>query len=247
MKPSGRFPSHASLAVTLLAACTVISSAAATAHEPSRVVLVHGIFQSGRIFAPLVRVLEAQGCECLVPKLTPADARHGLEPLAEQLKAAIEQRWGDTAKIHIVAHSMGGLISRQYLQHLGGHARCQSFTTLATPHHGTLAAWCYPGKGAMQMRRGSAFLTDLQASEHRLRGIALHSYYTPMDLIILPYTSSQWRMAENRPVPAPAHPLVLFSPRVLRHIMQVTRPSTFLRVRRRRVMPNRLIGTGRKG
>lgn len=222
MKPSGIFPSPASLAATLLAASSVTSSAGTTSNEPSRVVLVHGIFQSGRIFAPVVRMLEAQGCECLVPKLTPADARHGIEPLAEQLKAAIDQRWGDGGKVHIVAHSMGGLVSRQYLQHLGGHARCQSLTTLATPHHGTLAAWCYPGKGAMQMRKGSAFLTDLQATEHRLRGIALRSYFTPMDLIILPYTSSRWDMADNHTVHAPAHPLVLFTPRVLHHVMRVT-------------------------
>jgi triacylglycerol lipase len=220
------FRSSASLVAKLMAACTVTSSAAATANEPSRVVLVHGIFQSGRIFAPIIRMLEARGCECLVPKLTPADARQGLEPLAEQLKAAIDQRWGDTGEIHIVAHSMGGLVSRQYLQHLGGHARCQSLTTLATPHHGTLAAWCYPGKGAVQMRKDSAFLTNLQATEHRLRGIALRSYFTPMDLIILPYTSSRWDMAGNHTVLAPAHPLVLFTPRVLHHVMRVTCPST---------------------
>lgn len=226
MKPQGMFPSPASLAAALMAACTATTHAGTTAaSEPSRVVLVHGIFQSGRIFAPVVKLLESRGCECLVPKLTPADARQGIEPLAEQLKAAIDQRWGDSAKVHIVAHSMGGLVSRQYLQHLGGHARCQSLTTLATPHHGTLAAWCYPGMGAMQMRRGSAFLTDLQATEHRLRGIALRSYFTPMDLIILPHTSSRWDMAENHTVHAPAHPLVLFTPSVLHHLMRVTCPS----------------------
>jgi triacylglycerol lipase len=237
MKPSGMFPSPASLAAMLMAACTVSSSDGAIANEPNRVVLVHGIFQSGRIFAPLVRKLEAQGCECLVPKLKPADARQGIEPLAEQLKAAIDQRWGETAKVHIVAHSMGGLISRQYLQHLGGHERCVSLTTLATPHHGTLAAWCYPGKGALQMRRGSAFLTNLEATEHRLHGIALHSYYTPMDLIILPYRSSEWDIAKNRAVGAPAHPLVLFAPRVVRHILQVTRPQIRIRSPLLRRMP----------
>jgi triacylglycerol lipase len=189
------------------------------------VVLVHGIFQSGRSFAPLVSMLEAQGCECLVPMLIPADARQGIEPLAVQLKAAIDQRWGGTGKIHIVAHSMGGLISRQYLQNLGGYQRCQSLTTLACPHHGTLAAWCYPGKGAWQMRPGSAFLTGLQATEDRLHGIVLRSYCTPMDLIIIPYTSSRWSIAENQTVYAPAHPLVLFTPRVVRNILQVTRPS----------------------
>ncbi|HSP42930.1 MAG TPA: alpha/beta fold hydrolase, partial [Luteolibacter sp.] len=220
MKRTKTIPSAASLATTLMTACSMATAGDDQTSGPARVVFVHGIFQSGRMFAPVVRMLEARGCECLVPRLTPADARNGLEPLAGQLKSAIDRRWDDSGKIHIVAHSMGGLISRQYLQHLGGHARCQSLTTLATPHHGTLAAWCYPGKGATQMRRGSAFLTELKNTEHCLRGIALHSYYTPMDLIILPYTSSEWQMAENRIVRAPAHPLVMFAPRVVRHIME---------------------------
>lgn len=222
MQFSRSIPSAASLATSFMAACSVATAADDCPSGSARVVFVHGIFQSGRMFAPVVRMLEARGRECLVPKLTPADARLGLEPLASQLKTAIEQRWGDSEKIHIVAHSMGGLVSREYLQHLGGHARCLSLTTLATPHHGTLAAWCYPGKGAMQMRRGSAFLTGLKETEDRLRGIPLHSYYTPMDLIILPYTSSEWGMAHNRVVRAPAHPLVLFAPPVVRHIVEVT-------------------------
>lgn len=74
------------------------------------------------------------------------------------------------------------------------------------------------------MRRGSAFLTDLKATEHRLRGIALHSYYTPMDLMILPYKSSEWDIAENRSVCSPSHPLFLFAPRVGRHVLQVAQP-----------------------
>lgn len=225
-KSSGRrIPSLASLAATVVAACTSASAAGTGAGAPSRVVFVHGIFQGGGIFKPVASMLETHGSECLVPKLTPADARTGLEPLAEQLKAEIDARWGTTAKIHIVAHSMGGLVSRQYLQHHGGHTRCLSLTTLASPHHGTLAAWCYPGKGAMQMRRGSEFLTELRQTEHRLQGISLHSFYTPMDLIILPYTSSHWEPAQNRCVPVPAHPLVLFAPEVLRHITQVTHPA----------------------
>jgi len=214
------------MAALLLANCTGTRSAAVPTTESSRVVFVHGIFQSGRIFGPLVGKLEERGRDCLVPGLLPADAREGLEPLAEQLKTAIEERWGDGEKFHIVAHSMGGLVSRHYLQHLGGHERCLSLTTLATPHHGTRAAWLYPGTGARQMRQGSAFLANLEGTEERLNGVSLHSFYTPMDLIILPFTSSKWDRAENVVVPAPAHPLVMFSPSVVDHIVGVTSPAT---------------------
>lgn len=193
----------------------------AEAGQKKRVVLVHGIFQQGDCFNPLKKKLEQQGCECLIPALKPADANTGLEPLAAQLRKEIDQKWGRDASIHIVAHSMGGLVSRYYLQELGGYARCGSLVTLATPHHGTCMAYFYPGKGASQMRPNSEFLQQLDQTSHRLKDVRLISYRTPFDLMILPSTSSCWDCAQNEMVWAPAHPLVMHTPRVQRHIFEV--------------------------
>jgi triacylglycerol lipase len=204
----------------------LLASLSTQASSPSemkkeRVVMVHGIFQSGHCFYPLKKRLEKAGHDCLVPSLIPADARSGIETLADQLRIAIEEKWGKDADFHIVAHSMGGLISRYYLQELGGHEHCHSLITLATPHHGTSAAYLYPGKGAVQMRPRSEFLQQLELSEDRLANVTLISYRTPLDLIILPSTSSHWELAQNHKVWAPAHPLVLYSPRVQRHIFNL--------------------------
>ncbi len=193
--------------------------------KKERVVMVHGIFQSGHSFYPLKKRLEKAGHDCLVPSLKPADARSGIETLADQLRLAIEEKWGKDAGFHIVAHSMGGLISRYYLQELGGHEHCHSLITLATPHHGTTAAYLYPGKGALQMRPQSDFLQQLESSEYRLSKVTLISYRTPLDLIILPSTSSHWDVAQNHKVWAPAHPLVLHTPRVQRHIINLLETS----------------------
>ena len=201
-----------------------------SAHTPAaeageRVVMVHGIFQQGHSFVPLKKKLEKQGYDCLIPALKPADARAGIEGLAQQLQREIEAKWGKQASFHIVAHSMGGLVSRYYLQELGGYQHCQSLVTLATPHHGTKAAYFYPGKGALQMRPHSEFLQQLDSSSHRLKNIKLVSYRTPLDLIILPSTSSHWEMAENHRVWALAHPLVMHTPRVQRHILDVIKTA----------------------
>jgi triacylglycerol lipase len=191
--------------------------------EPTRIVLVHGIFERGHSFVPMKKKFEKMGCECLVPRLNPCDARTGIETLAQQLQREIKESWGKNAKFHIVAHSMGGLVSRYYLQELGGHKQCHSFITLATPHHGTKAAYFYPGIGASQMRPNSPFLRQLETTSHRLENVRLISYRTPLDLIILPSTSSHWEMAENHRVWALAHPLVMHMPSVQTHIMQVIR------------------------
>lgn len=185
-----------------------------------RAVLVHGIFQNDwRCFGFLRHDLEQRGIECLVPSLKPADGRDGLPVMARQLQHEIQGRFGNE-RVVVIAFSMGGLISRYYLQELGGAERCDGLVTISTPHHGTKAAHLFYGEGARQMRPGSEFLTHLAATEDRLGSMPAVSYRTPADLVILPSTSSEWSRAENISVPCPLHPMMTFSPRVRRDILQ---------------------------
>lgn len=180
-----------------------------------RVVLVHGIFEKGKNFNTLKRRLTQRGFDCYVPKLDPSDGRGGLESLAAGLKRDIDAKFGPDEPISIVAFSMGGIVSRQYLQHLGGAARCENLITIASPHHGTKLAWIYPSQGAAEMRPGSPFLKKLAHSQDNLGKMRVASYRTPMDLVILPPASSVWDRAENLEYPVILHPLMLHSQKVL--------------------------------
>lgn len=180
-----------------------------------RVVLVHGIFERGKNFKMFQQRLEKRGFECYVPHLTPSDGRGGLERLAVGLKRDIDAKFGPDAPISIIGFSMGGVVSREYLQHLGGAARCKNLITIASPHHGTLLAWAYPTLGAEQMRPGSEFLARLERTQDRLEKVRVTSYRTPMDLVIVPPSSSIWDRAENLEYPVILHPLMLNSPKLL--------------------------------
>lgn len=180
-----------------------------------RVVMVHGIFEDGKAFDSLKSRLENHGIECFVPKLKPADGRGGLDKLAENLKQEITGKFGESERVAVVAFSMGGLVSRYYLQKLGGAERCDTFITISTPHHGTIAAHAYPTKGAQQMRPDSPFLRDLAETQDTLGDIPIVSYRTPFDLIILPADSSVWDRAENRSHLVALHPLMLHTRSVL--------------------------------
>lgn len=169
-----------------------------------RVVLVHGMFQSGKHFRSMKRRFCEAGHDVLAPDLKPADARTGIESLAEQLAEAITEAWVDKPHV-LIAHSMGGLICRYYLQMLKGAARCRGLVTLATPHHGTWMAHFYPGIGARQMKPNSDFLRRLHASEHLISDLPLLSFRTPLDLMILPSISSHWNPAENHCLWIPTH------------------------------------------
>ena len=84
------------------------------------IILVHGFGDSGRRFARLQRRLVAAGHHCHCPTLKPADARHGIVDLARKLAAYIEAQLPGSTRFAMVGFSMGCLISRTYLQQLGG-------------------------------------------------------------------------------------------------------------------------------
>lgn len=169
-------------------------------------VLVHGIWESGKYsFVDLREQLEASGVTCLVPSLRPATAHHGLMPLAKQLKSEINKAWGPDQEFLLVGFSMGGIVSRSYLQDLGGHERCQTFVTISSPHQGTKTAAFHPGQGTRDMQPGSDFLKRLARTEDVLSEVPSIAYRTPMDLVIVPTRNAMWARAENVIIRCPLH------------------------------------------
>ena len=183
------------------------------------VVLVHGFMEVGGNYRMLHKRLHKKGIGCLIVRLTPRDGSGGLEKLAQQLKEQINKAYGTEKRFSMVGFSMGGLVSRYYLQELGGAKRCDQLITLSTPHHGTRVAKLYPSKGARQMRPGSDFLKNLEKSEDKLGDMPIASYRTPYDLIVLPTSSSIWKRASNHSFPILLHPWMLDSDRVLKDVV----------------------------
>ncbi|NIP23655.1 MAG: lecithin--cholesterol acyltransferase, partial [Phycisphaerae bacterium] len=76
------------------------------------------------------------------------DWRQDIRLNARKLKALIDERlplWqkhtgNDDARVILIGHSMGGLVSRHYLEMLGGWRQCKALITLGTPHRGAVNA-----------------------------------------------------------------------------------------------------------
>ena len=164
------------------------------------VVLVHGIWNTAGIFSVLQRHLESTGesagRKVYALSMTPNNGDAPLSVLAEQVAAFVDDRLGPEQPFDLVGFSMGGLISRYYLQRLGGLARVQRFVSVSTPHQGTALALFSRRLGVGQMRPGSPFLRSLNADIHRLETIRFFSFWTPFDLLILPPWSSDMGLGE---------------------------------------------------
>ena len=174
----------------------------------------------------MARFLRAEDREVYSITLEPSWGEVGIDQLALQLKQFIDSKIAAERKLDLVGFSMGGLVSRYYLQRLGGLQQVQHFVTLATPHHGTVMAWLGRNTGCQQMRPNSPFLQDLNRDLETLNQIQFTSIWTPLDLMILPAHSSCTGTGREIKIWMPAHPLMVLHPKCIRAVAaELTRKS----------------------
>jgi triacylglycerol lipase len=212
------------LAQTLLGGsaigAAVISQPPAAAANCRRVVLVHGIYNSGRRMSGMKRFLEARGWQVYAVSIKPNNASITFQDMAAQLADYINANVPAGEKFDLVGFSMGGLVSRYYVQKMDGYRRVRRFVTLSAPNHGTLWA-CLGGlPGVKQMRPGSPMLRDLNGDMSKLEPLHYTSIYTPFDLSIIPATSSRMPVGRNVVLWVPLHPLMTMLPRPLHAVEQ---------------------------
>jgi triacylglycerol lipase len=182
------------------------------------VLLVHGIWKTHTTFRRMARYLTERGFTVHGIDLTPNDGSAGIDELAAQLAAFIEATFPAGSPLDLIGFSMGGLVSRYYVQRLGGLARVRRFITISAPHHGSTWAHLRKLPGYLHMRPDSALLRDLAGDVARLAELNFTSIWTPLDLMILPPVSSRLAVGEEVLVAAPLHALMLEDPRCFRAV-----------------------------
>lgn len=150
------------------------------------ILLLHGMADNHSIFTLLRRSLLRRGFSRVFAmnySVRTTDVRTAAAQLAEEIEAIVEETGYE--RIHVVAHSLGGIIARYYLTRLDGDARVHTLVTLGSPHHGTLVAHLLPARITRQLRPDSALMRELNApvSQCRTRVIAL---WSDTDQAILP-------------------------------------------------------------
>ena len=108
---------------------------------PYPIVLVHGFSgwsEAGPVdyFFRVKDTLEDEGHVVVAPSLPPYNAS---EDRAEILGAVIDEvlRRTNKRKVHVIAHSQGGVDSRRAISALGYDTKVANLITISTPHRGT--------------------------------------------------------------------------------------------------------------
>jgi triacylglycerol lipase len=127
------------------------------------ILFVHGIVDNHSIFALMERTLRRRGfCDLswFDYGLLTSDVRRAAGDLATAIGRLTEESGYE--RIHVIGHSLGGLIARYYVQRMDGHERVRTLITLGTPHAGTELARAVPGLPLVQqLRPGSDLMSEL--------------------------------------------------------------------------------------
>jgi triacylglycerol lipase len=185
------------------------------------VLCVHGIWDTAAVFSSMRAALADRGWGSVhAIDLDPNDGSVEIPKLAEQVANAAD-RLAPAGPIDLVGFSMGALVSRYWLQRMGGRERVRRFISISGPHRGTLTAWLSGKPGAVQMRPNSALIEGLFTDPDPWGRTEVHAFWTPFDLIILPAGSSALPGARERRFNVPLHPMMLHSREVISAVAEV--------------------------
>jgi pimeloyl-ACP methyl ester carboxylesterase len=155
------------------------------------ILLVHGLVDNRSVFTLLRRALRRRGFgQVLALNYSPftSDVRSAAGRLAELVERTCEATGHE--RVHVVGHSLGGVVARYYVQRMGGDARVHTLCTLGSPHAGTTAAHLLPSALLRQLRPGSELLQELAAPAPgcRTRFVA---FWSDLDQLIVPKRSAR--------------------------------------------------------
>ncbi len=172
------------------------------------VVLVHGFFASAGVFRPMRRAL-VTSTEAKVASFTHAPGVP-IDRIAKSLKKIVD-RIPKECRVHLVGHSLGGIVARWYVQEHGGHERVAQTISLASPFGGTERARPFPVLVGRDLCRTSPLLARLRARAHE-HEVPHTSLVADGDAMVVPTESAVFPRGEVVVLPGRGHNSLLFDP-----------------------------------
>jgi pimeloyl-ACP methyl ester carboxylesterase len=179
------------------------------------VLFIHGIFHNRSTFAWLKQRLYSKGFRQF-KEVNLLTSIHPIPRLAEQVarETRLLIKKYNVPQVDIIAHSMGGVIGRYFVQLLGGDGLVRNLITLGTPHRGT--EWSRYSiiphiRELTPQSRTLELLNDCPPPKHT-RAIAVSG---DLDIVIRPKDCTWWDGVRNIHLSRVGHAGLLFSTRVL--------------------------------
>ena len=132
------------------------------------IILIHGLWNTSRIFSSITSKLDDIGIEYFAPTLKHSYGITSIIDLTNTLNQLILEKYGLEKEIDILGFSMGGIIGRYWIQKFNGYKRTRRFISIGSPHKGTFIAQLvpkFPFRGISEMKIKSKFLRELAKND----------------------------------------------------------------------------------
>ncbi|MBS4048671.1 MAG: alpha/beta hydrolase [Alphaproteobacteria bacterium] len=178
------------------------------------VVLVHGYVCNRGFWHPWMRALKQRGWTWRAISLEPVLG--DIDEMVDRLDPVLQQAFSAGAPVAIVAHSMGGLVTRAWLARQprwpDGLSAC---VTIGSPHRGTWVARLAGSVAGRQMREDSPWIAALSSSEPADRFGRFLCWRSLTDHVVYPPDNASLPGATNRVVRCAGHVDLAFQPAVM--------------------------------
>ena len=180
------------------------------------VVLLHGFFASAGAFRPMRARLESEtGAHVATFTHAPGQSVRAIARSLARLVDKIPQ----TSRVHVVGHSLGGIVARWYVQELGGHARVTQTISLGSPFGGTERARPFRFLVGAELHRSSPTLARLRARAHE-HDVPHMSVVGEADALIVPRESAVFPRGEVVVLAGRGHNSLLFDPESITRVVE---------------------------
>jgi len=149
------------------------------------VICLHGLWRSKWAMEPLAKQCINSGFSCI--NLPYPSFRESLEEMVDRLANLIASESVNYSKVHLVTHSLGGVIARRYLDERA-HEKCSRVLMIAPPLQGSkIVDWLSGSVLCKVLGPAGEFLcTEVMANECRMISQDVESAVIMGDVVKIP-------------------------------------------------------------
>jgi pimeloyl-ACP methyl ester carboxylesterase len=173
------------------------------------ILLLHGLFNNRASWFWFKWALRRRGFTNLVT--INLSSYHNEEALTEQVAKRVDELRHSlkVERVHLVGHSMGGVIARNYVQLRGGEHKVDRCVFLGTPHAGSKLTPFALSPLSSALVPNSAFLERLAATPLP-QTVKLTNIYSTMDNMVIPIRFAHLEGADNIVLTGIGHTALLY-------------------------------------
>lgn len=182
------------------------------------ILLLHGLFLNRSCWTIMKLRLRLQGFSDVHTINMPPT--RDIETLTEKVALKIDtlRHTRNCEKVHLVGHSMGGIIARNYVQIRGGADKVDQCLLIGSPHNGSKLAPFAVTKLSEAVMPACEFLTNLNKKTIPKK-VTITNIYSKHDNLVIPYDSAILDKATNIELTGKGHNTLLYDNAVFNRVL----------------------------